>query len=160
MAYATKKQIYEMVKFLRPDFNEEDINDRIHSMAQADVKADFKRLRIPSTVADSDELLLNAEICYYIEIATMLREVEGGLGVVAQETMGSYTKKYASQMPMFFFAQGSNEPFLNLLPNETFRMRGFKYLRAFKYDYWNITDENGGGRPTPSVSNDTEFHLW
>lgn len=156
--YATNQEIYDMVKYLRPDFTVDDISDSIHSMAHADIIADFQKLNIPSDAADYSGLLKQAEICFYVEVATMLREVEGGLGVVAEETMGSYTKKYASQMPMFFFAQGSNEPFLNLLPNETFRMRGFKYVQAFKRAYWNSTDPNGGIRPTPAVSNDMEFH--
>lgn len=155
--YAEIDEIFGIVKFLRPDFTIDEIDEHLQAMAVTDILAELEEYKIYDP-DDINGLLRSAEICFYIELAGMVRETESAFGIVGQETMGSYTKKYSVGMPMFFFAQGSNKPFLQLLPNETWRMRGFKYVTRFKNAYWNRNDENGGLRPTPNVQNDMEFH--
>ena len=155
--YATNQEIFGIVQFLRPDYTLSDINDNIQAMAYSDIEGELEESNITDAI-DIKGLLRSAEICFYIEIAGMLRETESAMGVIGMEQMGSYTKKYDTGMPMFFFAQGSNKPFLQLLPNETWRMRGFKYVQRYKSAWWNRTDEGGGLRPSPSVTNDMEFH--
>ena len=154
--YATKDQILGIIKFLRPDYTRESIDQSIMDMTGADINKRLRRAGITTPAVDIDKFLTSASICHYIEIAGMLRETETAFGVIGTETVGNYTKKYENGMPMFFFAQGSSESFLELLPHESWRMRGYKYVTAYMDAYF--TDNNDGPQPAPSVINETGWH--
>jgi hypothetical protein len=156
--FATKEEIFDIISMLRPyDYTLDDIRDGIQTLAVVDIMSELHKFNITSPT-DIDDLLKAAEICYYMELSGMVREIENVFGIVGEESMGGYKKKYNNGMPMFFFAQGSSDPFKALLPNETWRMRGFKYVNSYILAYWNSTDTNGGLRPTPSVLVDSTFH--
>ena len=131
MVYANKEDILEIMLFFRPQYTVTNISDRIQSMATVDVLSSLARKKVPLPATDMYDFLKAAEICFYLEHSAMARELENAFGVVGQETIGRYTKKYENGMPMFFFAQGSSVPFLELLPHETWRMRGYKYITAY-----------------------------
>lgn len=135
MTYAGKNDILNIMRFFRPNYTEENISDEIQSLAEADVNAALLHKFISLPVTDRYGLLKSAEICFYLEHSAMARELENAFGVIGQETIGKYTKKYENGMPMFFFAQGSSTPFLELLPHETWRMRGYKYITTFSTYY-------------------------
>ncbi len=141
--YATATEILGVIKFLRPEYTEADISDDLHTLAESDVNGRLARENILSFPAtDIAGLLKSAEICFYMELAGMVRETENAFGVVGMEKIGNYTKKYENGMPMFFFASGTSKPFLELLPHETWRMRGFKYLHNYVDAYYMSTHDN------------------
>ncbi|MHA1169936.1 MAG: hypothetical protein ACTSRU_19075 [Candidatus Hodarchaeales archaeon] len=141
--YAEKSEILGVIQFLRPDMtSEDDISDDIQALAEADVNGRLAREQILTFPADDIGGLLKAsEICFYMEICGMLRETENAFGVIGMEKMGAYTKKYENGMPMFFFASGTSKPFLELLPHESWRMRGFKYMHNYVDAYYMTENE-------------------
>lgn len=66
-----------------------------------------------------------------MELSGMVRETENAFGIVKSEKIGEVEKQYENGMPMFFFAAGASDPFLQLLPHETWRMRGYKYVTQY-----------------------------
>jgi len=131
VVYANKEDVLAIMKFFRPDFTVNNISDDIQSMSYTDIISSLVRKQVPLPAADLYSILKAAEICFYMEHSAMARETENAFGAIKEETMGRYTKKYENGMPMFFFAQGSSTPFLELLPHETWRMRGYKYVTAY-----------------------------
>jgi hypothetical protein len=131
VTYANKEDILAIMKFFRPDFTVANISDDIQSMCFVDIISSLVRKRVTIPAADLYDLLKAAEICFYMEHSAMARETENAFGAIKEETIGKYTKKYENGMPMFFFARGSSTPFLELLPHESWRMRGYKYVTAY-----------------------------
>ena len=153
MAFAEKNEILGVIKFLRPDYTEEMISDDLIALSTSYINAELIMKNVsadPNDMTTEGRMLLrSAEICFYLEITGMVRETEMAYGIISEETIGNYTKKYENGMPMFFFAQGGTEPFLELLPHETWRMRGYKYVRQFIK--LNFTLRTGNIRPAPRV---------
>ena len=127
------------MQFFNRDFTESDVDETILFTAATDVNHFLRSNGITTPATDMDDMLSAAELCFYMEVAAMTRQIENAFGVVGQETIGDWTKKYENGMPMFFFAQGSSKPFLALLPHETWRMRGFKYITAYVETYFFTT---------------------
>ncbi len=136
MPYATKPDITKVINYFRPDYTEQNITDIMQTLSTADVDSWITKLNVPLPVTDISGFLAAAELCFYIEYAGMTREAEAAYGNISQETMGKYTKRYDSGTPMFFFAQGSSDPFYALLSHESWRMRGFRLVEAY-IKLWN-----------------------
>jgi hypothetical protein len=137
MVYCPKDHILDIMRFFRRKFDLADIDDRLHFLANADVNVYLYNAYITPPVTDIGHLLEAAELCFYMEQAGMVKQIENAFGVLREETIGNFTKRYENGMPMFFFAQGASLPFLNLLPHETWRMRGYKYVDSYLKAYWN-----------------------
>lgn len=58
--------------------------------------------------------------------------VEQSSGDVQTAKIGDMQTTFQRWQPMFFFAQGMAEGFYELLPHETYRMRGNRYIRAWR----------------------------
>lgn len=154
MTYATNEEIFLAIKPLLPPYSDEfTINDTWADIALADVNTELLMEGIGANAGDKNNLLKLAQICFYCDIAKNARQIEYVTGDVRGESMGrSYKKEYSNSMPMFFFAQGSSRPFFQLLPTETFRMRGYKYLQAYIRAYF--YEKYGRRFVAPVVSQD------
>jgi len=119
--------------FLVEGYTADRVSDLLQSMAtsELDIALTMNKIETSPPPTDYANLLRNAEVCFYIEMSSMTRETEQAFGVIKEETIGEYTKKYENGMPMFFFAQGGSNAFLELLPHETWRMRAYKYSRKY-----------------------------
>lgn len=153
MVYCPKDHILNIIRFFRRKFDIADIDDTLHFLAETDVNSYLFAGGIIPPTADINHLLEAAELCFYMEHAGMVKQIENAFGVLREETMGNFTKRYENGMPMFFFAQGSSQSFLELLPHETWRMRAYKHLRNFITAYW-ITNK-GNRSQWGSVTQDT-----
>lgn len=138
MAYATAEEIAGIMKFFDLNFTESDVDTDQQLKATRDVNSYLLLELIPLPATDISDMLAAAEICFYLENGAMFRQLENAFGVVGQETRGKWTKKYENGMPMFFFAQGAARPFMKLLPHETWKMQGNRYIDAYIQAY-NIT---------------------
>jgi len=143
--FATKSEILGIIKFFRRNYTVDDISDDLQSMASSKIMGIMIRQGYFDLTADDDYigLLKSAEIGFYLEFAGMTREIENAMGVIGEESLDGYTKKYENGMPMFFFASGGTEAFVQLLPHETWRMCAFRYVNDFITYYW-ATQENDG----------------
>jgi hypothetical protein len=129
--YATDAEILAVMQNFHP--NMAAINSARHSLAYGSVIQNLVDFNVDpdDIVADLSYLLRDAEILYYLELASQCREIESVFSNVQEETMGKSSKKYDNSMPMFFFASGSPKPFLRLVPHETFRMQAFSKVTVF-----------------------------
>ena len=135
--YATTTELYLAIEpLLPPNSDETAVNSAWAEMAVGDVDTELLMEGITTPAVDRNNLLKLAQICYYMDISKSTRQIEFVTGEVQQEMSGKYRKRYTNSMPMFFFSQGSSRPFFQLLPTETFRMRGYKYLQAYVRAYF------------------------
>jgi len=149
--FATKSEILGIIKFFRRSFTVNDISDNLQNLASTKIKGIlFREGYFTITKEDDIEGMLKAaEIAFYMEFAGMTREIENAFGVIGEETLSGYTKKYENGMPMFFFASGGTEAFLQLLPHETWRMCAFRYVNDFITWYWAVNENDGNIRNLP-----------
>lgn len=137
-------EIADVMRYFRPDFTEQDVSPTVLNMSTVDVDSWLSKLNIPLPVlGDISGFLTTAQLCFYIEYAGMTREAEAAYGNISQETMGKYTKRYDSGTPMFFFAQGSSDPFYALLSHESWRMRGFRLVEAYAKQWFKVSGVTG-----------------
>ena len=123
MSYATASEIYLLLKPLRLDFTEADVNAQWHAFATATVVGEILGHQLdPTDVEDHFNLLKNAEICAYLESASNNKQIEATFGNLKEETQGGVTRKYDTGMPMFFFATGQSRSFERLLSHKTWQM--------------------------------------
>jgi len=159
--YSTTSEVFQAIKPLMPPGSDEfDVNDAWLEMANADVNRQLIMSGIDVPAIDIYGLLKVAEICFYMDVAKNARQIEYVSGDVKGETMGRYRKEYTNSMPMFFFATGAADPFFQLLPTETFRMRGYKYAVSFTQAYFK--SKNGVAFVKPNVKHDntTRGYGW
>lgn len=90
---------------------------------------------------DRVNLLWAASLCYALEILCMQGIIEWSTGDVALRRLGKATHQYQRWQPMFFFAQGVSDPFMDLLPHRTYLMMSREYLK--RYANKNFYDKNG-----------------
>ena len=147
MTYANKEDILGVLKFFHDTYTMEDVSDSLQFLATTDVNTELYKASLSLPVSDIGDMLKAAEICFFMEHGGMVGEIENAFGVVRERSIGNYRARYENGMPMFFFAQGSSEPFLHLLPHETWRMRGYKYVTAFikAYSAQNLATVNPYG---------------
>lgn len=149
--FANKDDILGIIRFFRRSYTVDDISDDLQNMAAMKIQGILIREGYFNITASDDTigLLAAAEIAFYMEFAGMTREIENAFGVVGEESLEGYTKKFENGMPMFFFASGGTEAFLQLLPHETWRMVGFRYTNDFITWYWATQENNGLIRNVP-----------
>jgi len=135
MTYANKEDILGVLKFFHDTYTMEDVSDTLQFLATTDVNTEIYKAGLTVPVTDIGDMLKASEICFYMEHGGMVGEIENAFGVVRERTIGNYKARYENGMPMFFFAQGASDPFLALLPHETWRMRGYKYVGAWLLAY-------------------------
>jgi hypothetical protein len=129
--YATDAEVLAVMQNFHPNLAA--INTARHEIAYSHVVQNLVDFNCDpdDIVSDLSYLLRDAEILYYLEMSSQVREIESVFSNVQEETMGKSSKKYDNSMPMFFFASGSPKPFLRLVPHETFRMQAFAKVTAF-----------------------------
>ena len=128
--YAEKSEILAHIVKLRPDYTLADIDNELQNFAVARINGALASRNV-FDAEDVLDLLKFAEISIYMELAGMLREVESVVGILEEEAVGNYKKTYKSGMPMFFFAAGTSKSFMELLPHETYRMMGYRFVRIY-----------------------------
>jgi hypothetical protein len=133
ITYATTTQIGDALHAVNSSLTIADIDTIMHTMASAEVDKALSILRVSltTTPVDINNLLMSAEVCFYLELGCTSRKIEATYGSIKEETAGRVKKAYDSAMPMFFFASGSDASFLPLLTHETWRQRGFLFAQAW-----------------------------
>ena len=144
LAYNTKESILAFVTLFRPDFTAEiDIPDALLTSATNRVNVALLMQGIYGTVTDYAGILAQAELFYYLETAQMVRQFESSFGVVNEVKAGNWVRKYENSTPMFFFAQGGNERFIQLLPHLTWQMQANMAVNAYVTWYTKVNSSGG-----------------
>lgn len=101
---------------------------------------------------DDYHFLKFATMSFILAMLCKARLVTQSSGDILRDRFSDVVHDYQRSNPLFFFAQGSSKPFLELLPYETFRMYGYSFVSA--YVARAFYERTGSTVPTPKLAHD------
>ena len=131
--FITKSDIVAWVQIQLEDFEEGDLPQIIVDMATSKVLAELVKRRVKTlpTKDDENHFLKFGTMCFTLELLCKSRKITQSSGDVLRDRFGDVIHDYQRSNPLFFFAQGTSESFMALLPYETFRMYGYAYCDSY-----------------------------
>ena len=132
-SFIEKGDIVAWVQLQLEDFEEDDLPDIIVDMATSKVLAELvkRRVKILPAVDDENHFLKFGTMCFTLELLCKSRKITQSSGDVLRDRFGDVIHDYQRSNPLFFFAQGTSESFMALLPYETFRMYAYAYCDSY-----------------------------
>ena len=132
-SFIEKSDIVEWVKIQLEDFEKDDLPEIIVDMATSKVLGELvkRRVKILPTEDDDNHFLKFATMSFTLELLCKSRKITQSSGDVLRDRFGDVIHDYQRSNPLFFFAQGTSESFMALLPYETFRMYGYAYCDSY-----------------------------
>jgi len=131
MAYATRKDVLDMIKVMRPDFVLDDINEYWLIYAEAKVDALLEDFGHIAPATDYNSILKYAVILFYFENAGKSGTIQVNFGDLRSRGNKDFKTEFNTTAPMFFFSSGESKLFYGLLGHETWRMEAFHLIRAY-----------------------------
>jgi len=131
--FIEKADIVAWVQIQLRDFEEADLPQIIVDMATAKVLAELVKRRVKTLpkVDDENHFLKFGTMCFALELLCKSRKITQSSGDVLRDRFGDVIHDYQRSNPLFFFAQGTSESFMALLPYETFRMYAYAYCDSY-----------------------------
>ena len=131
--FIEKSDIVAWVQIQLEDFEEADLPQIIVDMATSKVLAELVKRRVKTLPKKDDEnhFLKFGTMCFALELLCKSRKITQSSGDVLRDRFGDVIHDYQRSNPLFFFAQGTSESFMALLPYETFRMYGYAYCDSY-----------------------------
>ena len=145
--FIEKSDIVAWVQIQLEDFKEADLPQIIVDMATSKVLAELVKRRVKTLPQEDDEnhFLKFGTMCFTLELLCKSRKITQSSGDVLRDRFGDVIHDYQRSNPLFFFAQGTSESFMALLPYETFRMYGYAYCDAYvKRAFYERTGHTAG----------------
>lgn len=141
--YLTKNEIIGWVNLQNEKYTVDDIPDDI--LDKAHVKTDATIVNkncwdkddgLP-TKADDALFLKMATQCFCLALLCKAGVITQTSGEVLSNRFGDVMYQFQRTNPLFFFATGASEPFMDLLPYETLRMYAYSFIKAYcKYRFY------------------------
>lgn len=153
-SFIEKSDIVAWVQLQLEDFVADDLPQIIVDMATSKVLGELvkRRVKILPTEDDSNHFLKFATMSFALELLCKSRKITQSSGDILKDRFGDVRHDYQRSNPLFFFAQGTSESFMALLPYETFRMYGYAYCDSYvKRAYY---DRTGYTLPQGSIGFD------
>ncbi len=141
-SFIEKADIVAWVQIQLEDFEEDDLPQIIVDMATSKVLGELVKRRVKTlpSVDDDNHFLKFGTMCFALELLCKSRKITQSSGDVLRDRFGDVIHDYQRSNPLFFFAQGTSESFMALLPYETFRMYGYAYCDSYmKRAYYDRT---------------------
>lgn len=152
--YIDKDEVIGWLQIQNDKLTEDDIPDDIMNKAHAKVDAEivnkgcFDSTGLP-TEADTMDFLKYATQMYVLALCAKAGLITQTSGEVLSNRFGDVMYQFQRTNPMFFFATGASEPFMDLLPYETLRMYAYAFIKAYcKYRFF---EKYGYKRPKPQL---------
>ncbi|MHA1875147.1 MAG: hypothetical protein ACTSUC_01735 [Promethearchaeota archaeon] len=132
-SFIEKSDIVAWVQIQLEDFKEADLPDIFLDMATTKVIGELVKRRVKNlpTVDDEFHFLKFGTMCFCLDLLCKSRKITQTSGDLLRDRFGDIIHDYQRANPLFFFAQGTSESFMALLPYETFRMYGYAYCDAY-----------------------------
>ncbi len=132
-SFIEKADIVAWVQIQLEDFVEDDLPQIIVDMATTKVLAELVKRRVKTLpkVDDENHFLKFGTMCFALELLCKSRKITQSSGDVLRDSFGGVVHDYQRSNPLFFFAQGTSETFMALLPYETFRMYAYAYCDSY-----------------------------
>lgn len=144
--YVTKGEIIGWIRLQREKLKETDIPDDI--LDKAHVKTDAtivgkncwdKDVGLP-TKTDENFFLKMATQCFCLALLCKAGVITQTSGEIQSNKFGDVIYQFQRTNPLFFFATGASEPFMDLLPYETLRMYAYSFIKAYcKFRFYTKT---------------------
>jgi len=153
-SFIEKTDIVAWVQLQLEDFVADDLPQIIVDMATSKVLGELVKRKVKTlpTEDDSNHFLKFAAMSFALELLCKSRKITQSSGDILKDRFGDVRHDYQRSNPLFFFAQGTSESFMALLPYETFRMYGYAYCDSYvKRAYY---DRTGHTVPHGSISFD------
>lgn len=135
--YTTKAEVLQWVNLQKPTALEASIPDIIMDEAHAKVDAELVNKKcfdiadgLPSEV-DDNNFLKFAAFAWSLALLCKAGTIGQTSGEILTNRFGEVMYQFQRTNPMFFFATGASEPFMDLLPYETLRMYGMSFIKAY-----------------------------
>ena len=131
--FIDKSDIVAWVEIQLEDFTEDDLPQILVDMATSKVLGELVKRRVKDlpTVDDDNHFLKFGTMCFCLELLCKSRKITQSSGDVLRDRFGDVIHDYQRSNPLFFFAQGTSESFMALLPYETFRMYAYAYCDSY-----------------------------
>lgn len=131
--FIEKADIVAWVQLQLEDFGKEDLPQIIVDMATTKVVAELTKRRVKDLPREDDEnhFLKFATMSFSLELLCKSRKITQSSGDIMRDRFGDIIHDYQRANPLFFFAQGTSESFMALLPYETFRMYAYSFCDAY-----------------------------
>lgn len=132
-SFIEKSDIVAWVQIQLEDFEATDLPDVFVNMATTKVLGELVKRKVKTlpTVNDTNSFLRYATMCFCLDLLCKSRKITQTSGDMMRDRFGDIIHDYQRANPLFFFAQGTSESFMALLPYETFRMYGYAYCDAY-----------------------------
>ena len=132
-SFIEKSDIVAWVQIQLEDFEEANLPDIFLDLATSKVLGELVKRRVKTlpTENDSNSFLRYATMCFCLDLLCKSRMITQTSGDMMRDRFGDVIHDYQRANPLFFFAQGTSESFMALLPYETFRMYGYAYVDAY-----------------------------
>jgi len=132
-SFIEKSDIVAWVQIQLEDFEETDLPDVFVNMATTKVLGELVKRKVKTlpTENDTNSFLRYATMCFCLDLLCKSRKITQTSGDMMRDRFGDIIHDYQRANPLFFFAQGTSESFMALLPYETFRMYGYAYCDAY-----------------------------
>jgi len=146
-SFIEKSDIVAWVQIQLEDFEETDLPDVFVNMATTKVLGELVKRKVKTlpTENDTNSFLRYATMCFCLDLLCKSRKITQTSGDMMRDRFGDIIHDYQRANPLFFFAQGTSESFMALLPYETFRMYGYAYCDAYvKRAFYERTGHTAG----------------
>jgi len=133
LKYISKDDILAWINIQIESIDAEKIPIIVVEMAEAKVDATLvgRSVKTLPTINDNNNFLKFAAFCFCLAILCKSRLITQSTGDVLRDRFGDVIHDYQRANPLFFFAQGTSESFMALLPYETFRMYAYAFTDAY-----------------------------
>lgn len=139
--YITKESILSWVQLQNSKITDfpSDILDKAHIKVDADIvnKGCWDKDEGLPTESDEAGFLSMATQCFCLALLCKAGVITQTSGEVLSNRFGDIRYQFQRTNPLFFFATGASEPFMDLLPYETLRMYAYSFIKAYcKYRFY------------------------
>jgi len=156
--YVTRAEVLEWLKIQDDTFTVDSIPPTLILEAEAKVDAELVNRKcfdidgnLPTT-SDEYNFLKFAAYGFLLSIMCQTGLVGQTTGEIMSNSFGQVRYQYQRTNPLFFFATGTSEPFMELLPYETLRMYAYSFIKA--YCLLNFYNKTGNLFPKPKTAID------
>jgi len=162
LIYITKADIVSWINIQITAIGEVDIPTIILEMAEAKVNATLvgRSVKTMPTANDAQNFLKFAAFCFCLAILCKSRLVTQSTGDVLRDRFGDVVHDYQRANPLFFFAQGTSQSFMALLPYETFRMYAYAFCDAYMKYAHKLRTGNYSPEPQFTLDRTSRGYNW
>lgn len=164
--YVTKAEVLEWINLQNDAMTVDDIPDTLIMEAEAKVDAELVNRKcldvngnLPTEV-DDNKFLKFAAYCFLISIMCQTGLVGQTSGEIMTNSFGQVRYQFQRTNPLFFFATGASEPFMDLLPYETLRMYAYSFIKAYcMLNFYNKTGQLFA-KPKTAIDGSSRGYRW